>query len=55
MGHQKAIVAVIMAALLIIDAWFGTHWASESVVQTILAVLTPIFVWLIPNRQKALS
>ena len=52
MGHEKAIVAVVMAVLLIIDQWFGTHWGNEQVVETILAVLTPILVWLVPNRPK---
>lgn len=50
--YSKAIVAAVMALLLIIEAWTG--WKSEMIdeawVLTILGVLTPILVWLVPNR-----
>ena len=50
--YAKAIVATIMALLLIIEVWTG--WKSDFITEeglvTTLAVLTPILVWLIPNR-----
>jgi hypothetical protein len=44
-----------MAALVIIDQIWGVNIGamSEEAVTIILAILTPILVWLIPNRPKA--
>ena len=49
---QKAIVAVIMAVLLLIETWFGwkSEYISEEWILSILAILTPFLVWLIPNK-----
>lgn len=53
--YAKAIVAAIMAALLIIEAWTG--WKSELLTEewviTILGILTPIIVFLVPNSKPA--
>ena len=52
--YNKAIVAAVMAGLLIIETFFG--WKSdllnEQSVITILAVLTPVLVFFIPNRTE---
>lgn len=51
--HQKGIVALVMAILLIIEDWTGwsTGGITEEWVITILGVLTPIVVWLTPNKK----
>lgn len=48
---NKAIVALIMAALIVIEQiWgFSASWLTEELITTILAVLTPILIWLVPN------
>jgi hypothetical protein len=51
-NYNKALVAVIMGILLLIENWTGWRIGlGEPWVETLLAVLTPIFVWLVPNRQ----
>ena len=50
-GMQKAIVALIIAALQIIELITG--WSSgitEQYLLMVLAVLSPILVWVVPNR-----
>lgn len=51
----KAIVALIMAVLLIIEVWTG--WKSEMITEewviSILAILTPIIVFFVPNAKPA--
>ena len=55
-ANAKAIVALIMAILTILDQIFGVKFGiSQEVVTVILAALTPILVWLIPNTEKALT
>lgn len=52
--YDKAIVAVITGVLSIISLWLGwdlSPLADEKVV-TGLAILTPILVWLVPNKLK---
>lgn len=50
---NKAIVALIMAALIIIETLFGFNLGvQEGTVVTILSILTPVMVWLIPNYPK---
>jgi hypothetical protein len=48
---NKAIVALAMAVLVIIDQLWGIDLGavSEETVTIVLAVLTPILVWLVPN------
>jgi purine-cytosine permease-like protein len=50
--HSKAIVALIMAVLVVLEALtgFSVPGLSEEVITVVLAALTPILVWLIPNR-----
>jgi hypothetical protein len=50
---DKALVALVMAVLFIITTVWGENWWShvtEESVAVILAVLTPVFVWLFPNK-----
>lgn len=48
---DKAIVALVMAVLVIVEQAWGITIAglSEEAVTVILAVLTPVLVWAIPN------
>jgi len=49
-SYSKAIVSIIMGALVIVEQWFGRELGiSEEWVTTALAVIWPILVWLIPN------
>lgn len=49
--HAKAIVAAIMAILVVIDQVGGYSLGiSEQYVTMLLTVLTPLFVWLTPNK-----
>ena len=50
-SFDKAIVAVIMGILLILEQIFGWSFGlTEEGVTVILAVLTPIFVYFFPNK-----
>lgn len=50
-AFNKAIVAVVMAVLTLVEVWGGWHFGiSEDWVVSLLAILTPILVWLVPNR-----
>lgn len=50
---DKALVAVIMGALSLLDLLFGIHFGlPEGVIAQIAAVAGPILVWAIPNRKK---
>lgn len=52
---DKAIVAAVMAVLYIVNAVWGVDWfehVTEESVAVILAVLTPLLVWLVPNRGR---
>jgi purine-cytosine permease-like protein len=51
--YNKAWVALIMAILVVLDQVFGISFGdvlSEEFITMLLAVLTPILVWLIPNN-----
>lgn len=50
---NKAIVAAIMAILVVVDQVWGISFAgiSEEWITVLLAFLTPVFVWLTPNRK----
>ena len=52
---NKAIVALVMAILVIIEQLWGFHIAgiSEQWLTMLLAILTPILVWLVPNHPAA--
>ena len=48
---DKALVAVIMALGYLASEFAGFNFGlTESTVQTIVAVLSPALVWLVPNR-----
>jgi len=48
-----AIVALIMSALELVVLWTGwTINISHEWVETLLMVLTPIFVWLVPSMTR---
>lgn len=50
---DKALVAVVMGALYLLNNLADINIGlSEEVVSTIIAGLTPILVWLIPNKQS---
>jgi hypothetical protein len=48
---NKAIVALVMAVLVIADQLWGISLGAitEESVTIVLAILTPILVWLVPN------
>lgn len=49
--HNKAIVSLIMSILLLLEVFWGVdHGLNEMVVVTLVAIASPILVWLIPNR-----
>lgn len=51
-SYDKAWVALIMAALSILNLKFGINLGlDEATVTAIIAVLTPFFVYLVPNKQ----
>jgi hypothetical protein len=51
---DKALVAAIMAFLYLMNNVVGINIGlSEATVTSIVAVLTPILVWLIPNKSDA--
>lgn len=53
---DKAIVAIIMGALSIANLAFGWDFgADEETVSGIIAFLTPILVYLVPNRKPEAS
>jgi len=52
-AYNKAIVAFIMSALIIVETWTGFNLGvTEGTLVTILGVLTPILVYLFPNYPK---
>lgn len=49
---DKALVALIMAVLFLLNHFFNVNFGlDESTVTSIVAVLTPILVWAIPNKK----
>jgi ABC-type transporter Mla subunit MlaD len=53
-AYNKAIIAFVMSALVIVEVWTGySPGITEGTLVTILAVLTPILVWLFPNYPRA--
>jgi hypothetical protein len=48
---DKALTAIVMAILYLLNTYGGIHVGlSEDTVGAILAALTPLLVWLIPNK-----
>ena len=51
---DKALTAIVMAGLYLIHSLAGIDiGVSEDVVAAIIAALTPILVWIVPNRRAA--
>lgn len=51
---DKALTALVMAVLFLLNTAFGINFGlTEAQVATILTVLTPVLVWLIPNKSAA--
>lgn len=49
---DKALMAVVMGVLYLLNEFFGLSYGlTEDQVSGILAVVTPVLVWLIPNRR----
>jgi len=49
---DKALVAIIMGVAYIANSAFGVDFGLEqSTVSMVIGGLTPILVWLIPNRE----
>lgn len=49
--YNKAWVAFIMSVLTILEVTWGIHFGiSEEWMVATLAIITPILVWLVPNR-----
>jgi hypothetical protein len=48
---NKTWIAAIMAIVTLIDLYFGwNHGITEEYLTMLLIVLSPILVWLVPNR-----
>ena len=52
--YNKAIVAVIGAMLYFLQLWLKIDfsWVTEEMIQNAIPVVTPFFVWLVPNKPK---
>lgn len=51
---DKAMTALVMAVLFLLQAAFGINIGlTEVQVASIMMVLTPVLVWLIPNKSAA--
>lgn len=50
---DKALVALIGAIVYLISAFFGIElsWLTTDMIQNAVTFLTPLLVWLIPNKQ----
>lgn len=49
---DKALVAVIMAAIFFANEYFNAGLTVDpTVINQIVAVLTPVLVWAIPNKK----
>lgn len=49
---DKALVAAILGVLSILSIAFGWHltWITEEGILAVIAIITPIIVYLVPNR-----
>ena len=53
---DKALAAIIMGLIFLANSWFHITipgWLSPDNINQVLAVLTPILVYLIPNKKPA--
>jgi hypothetical protein len=51
---DKALVAVIMGIIFLVQHFtgFSLSWISAETITTIVALLNPVLVWLVPNKVK---
>lgn len=50
---DKALVALVMALIYMANAFFNTGLVvPEDMVASVVALLTPLLVWAIPNRPE---
>ena len=51
---DKTIVSVVMGILILLDQWLGIRigFLSEEYVTMVLAVLWPILVYFVPNKEE---
>lgn len=54
--YNKAWVALILAILTLLELHFGiaVSFLSENVILSVLAIASPILVWLVPNRSRTI-
>ncbi|HEX2753703.1 MAG TPA: hypothetical protein VHP34_11485 [Alphaproteobacteria bacterium] len=53
-SYDKFFVALIMAAVSFIQAYSGINLGIDNTTAAqIVAALTPVLVWLVPNKPKA--
>lgn len=53
---DKALAAIVMGVLFLLTSWFHITlpgFLTEANIDQVLAVLTPILVYLIPNKKPA--
>lgn len=52
---DKALVALAGAAVYLASALFGVSWAwlTPDLIQNAVTFITPLLVWLVPNKQTA--
>ena len=49
---DKALVALVMSVIYLANTFLGINFGlTEETVTAIVAALTPILVWLVPNKQ----
>lgn len=48
---DKALIAAVMAVAYLANTFLGINFGlTEEAVNTIVAVITPVLVWLVPNK-----
>ena len=52
---DKALTALIMAAIFLLNYFFGftLGWVTADTIAAIVAALTPLLVWTVPNKKPA--
>lgn len=52
---DKALTALIMAAIFLLNYFFGFSlgWVTADTIAAIVAALTPLLVWAVPNKKPA--
>jgi tryptophan-rich sensory protein len=50
---DKALVALIMAAIYLLNAWTPLSFGvDEATVATVIGLLTPLLVYVVPNKAR---